>query len=147
MDKAYVILRTGYEYNDEIYYESEAGGGMPNLIVFSEKDAKDKVNELNIIEYKSQSLTNYCYDIEEVLNVEESKFKEFNDSLVEKYGKIVSKNRWDDTDNILHPMANQEESLEYAKLIKLSFYEIIETPIDKQGFREEKINQVLDGSL
>ena len=46
MEKAYVILRKGFEYDDNIYNESE--GGTPNLIVFSKEDAQLKVKELNI---------------------------------------------------------------------------------------------------
>ena len=42
MEKAYVILKKGFEYDDNIYSESE--GGSPSLIVFSEEDAKKKVN-------------------------------------------------------------------------------------------------------
>ena len=49
MEKAYVILKKGFEYDDNIYNESE--GGKPNLIVFSEEDAKKKVDELNAKEY------------------------------------------------------------------------------------------------
>ena len=50
MEKAYVILRKGFEYDDNIYSETE--GGSPSLIVFSKEDAMKKVDELNIKEYK-----------------------------------------------------------------------------------------------
>ena len=49
MKKAYVILRKGFEYDDNIYSESE--GGTPNLIVFSKEDANRKVDELKAEEF------------------------------------------------------------------------------------------------
>jgi hypothetical protein len=41
MEKAYVILKKGFEYDDNIYSETE--GGNPSLIVFSKEDAMKKV--------------------------------------------------------------------------------------------------------
>ena len=85
MEKAYVILKKGFEYDDNIYSESE--GGSPSLIVFSEEDAKKKVNELNAKEYKQCSLNEYSYDLEDSLSVDLSEYDEFNESLNTKYGK------------------------------------------------------------
>ena len=49
--KAYVILRKGFEYDDNIYHEYEGGGGSPDMIVFSKEDAIRKVEEMNIEEF------------------------------------------------------------------------------------------------
>lgn len=142
MEKAYVILRKGFEYDDNIYNESE--GGSPSLIVFSKEDAMKKVNELNIKEYKECSLHEYSYDLEDSLNVEVSEYEEFNESLSTKYGKPESKNRWDSFENRLHPMANEEETQKYMSMVKLSFYEAVETDIDVQSYREQKITEILN---
>ena len=142
MEKAYVILRKGFEYDDNIYNESE--GGSPSLIVFSKEDAMKKVEELNIKEYKECSLHEYSYDLEDSLNVEVSEYDEFNESLNTKYGKPESKNRWDSFENRLHPMANEEETQKYMKMVKLSFYEAVETDIDVQSYREKKITEILN---
>jgi hypothetical protein len=142
MEKAYVILRKGFEYDDNIYSETE--GGSPSLIVFSKEDAMKKVDELNIKEYKECSLHEYSYDLEESLNVEVSEYDEFNESLNTKYGKPESKNRWDSFENKLHPMANEEETQKYMKMVKLSFYEAVETDIDVRSYREKKITEILN---
>jgi hypothetical protein len=142
MEKAYVILRKGFEYDDNIYNESE--GGNPSLIVFSKEDAKRKVDELNAKEYKECSLHEYSYDLEDSLNVEVSEYEEFNESLNSKYGKPESKNRWDSFENRLHPMADEEETKKYMKMVKLSFYEAVETDIDVQSYREKKITEILN---
>jgi hypothetical protein len=142
MKKAYVILKKGFEYDDNIYSESE--GGSPSLIVFSEEDAKKKVNELNAKEYKQCSLNEYSYDLEDSLSVDLSEYDEFNESLNTKYGKPESKSRWESFENRLHPMANEEETEKYMKMVSLSFYEAVETDIDIQSMRSEQLNQILN---
>ena len=142
MEKAYVILRKGFEYDDNIYNESE--GGTPNLIVFSKEDANRKVDELNAKEFKECSISEYSYDMEDILTVEIDEYDKFNESLNQKYGKIESKNRWESYENRLHPMANKEETEEYVKMVSISFYEVVETDIDIQSFRDKQISQVLN---
>lgn len=139
--KAHVIVKKGYEYDDNIYSESE--GGNPELICFSKEDADIKVNELNKHEFKTSSLNYYSYDLEDILNVSTEEYEKFNQSLTEKYGKISKKNSWDDSVNILHPMANDEETEKYMKMTSLSFYEVKATDIDVQSFRDYKIDEVL----
>ena len=45
MNKAYIVMKKGYEYDDNTYSETE--GGHPQIICFSKEDAKMKVKELN----------------------------------------------------------------------------------------------------
>jgi hypothetical protein len=142
MKKAYVILKKGFEYDDNIYNESD--GGTPNLIVFSREDAQLKVNELNIQELKNCSISEYSYDMEDILNVEIDEYDKFNESLNTKYGKPESKNRWDSFENKLHPMANEEEANQYVKMVSISFYEAVETDIDVQSLREKQVSSILD---
>lgn len=142
MEKAYVILKKGFEYDDNIYSESE--GGSPSLIVFSKEDAMKKVEELNIKEYKECSLHEYSYDLEDALSVEVSEYDEFNESLNTKYGKPESKSKWESYENRLHPMANEEEIQKYLKMVSISFYEAVETDIDVQSYREKKITEILN---
>jgi hypothetical protein len=142
MEKAYVILRKGFEYDDNIYSESE--GGSPSLIVFSKEDANRKVNELNAKEFKQCSISEYSYDMEDILTVEIDEYDKFNESLNQKYGKPESKNRWESYENRLHPMANEEETEKYIKMVSMSFYEAIETDIDVRSYREKKITEILN---
>lgn len=140
--KAYVILQKGFEYNDEVYTEGE--GGNPQIVCFSKEDAKIKVDELNFKEYKKTSLTDYTYDIEDILRVDVEEYEKFNESLVEKYGPITKANRWDDTENILHPMASVEESKKYCDMTTLSFYDVVETEVDMESYRDYKIGEIID---
>lgn len=142
--KAYVILRKGFEYDDNIYNSYDGGGGTPDTIVFSKEDAIRKVNELNIEELKHENIFNYSYDAEDVLTVELSEYEDFNQRLVDKYGPIPKKDIWSSNQNVLHPNANDEEAKEYAKLVNLTFFEYIETNMDMQSFREQRINETLN---
>jgi len=142
MKKAYVILKKGFEYDDNIY--NEVDGGKPSLVVFDKEDAEQKVYELNIQEYKQLNITDYGYGIDEVLKVDEEVYFDFNKSLVEKYGKITKQGSWDRTESKLHPMANDEESKKYAKMLEISFYEVVETDLDMKSYRDTKINSILD---
>jgi hypothetical protein len=142
MKKAYVILKKGFEYDDNIY--NEVDGGRPSLIVFDKEDADQKVYELNIQEYKQINITDYGYGLDEVLKVDEDVYFDFNKLLVEKYGEITKQGSWDRTESRLHPLANDEESKNYAKMLEISFYEAIETDLDMKSYRDTKINSILD---
>lgn len=134
-------MRKGFEYNDEIYSEQE--GGKPDCIFFEKEEARQRATELNIKEYKETSLSDYSYDIEDLLNVSVDEYSEFLDTLNKKYGEIQSSNRWDNTENRLHPMANQEESNKYSEMVSLSFYDVYEANVDKSSLRNKKINEVI----
>jgi len=142
MKKGYVILKKGFEYDDNIY--NEVDGGKPSLILFDKDDANQKVYELNIEEYKQLNLSDYGYGMDEILKVDEEDYLAFNKSLVEKYGEIPNQGRWDRTEHRLHPMANEEESKKYSKMVDISFYEMVETDIDMKSYRDTKINSILE---
>jgi hypothetical protein len=82
--------------------------------------------------------------MEDILTVEISEYDKFNESLNQKYGKPESKNRWESYENRLHPMANEEETQKYTNMVKLSFYEAVETDIDVRSYREKKITEILN---
>jgi len=142
MKTGFVILKKGFEYNDEI--NSPNDGGHPELIVFSREDAKKIVDELNSKEFKQSSLNDFCYDVEEILNVDAEKYDKFNQSLIEKYGPITTSSKWESAENRLHPMANTEEVFEYCKMVNFSFYEVVETNLDVSSLRNKQINDILN---
>jgi len=142
MNKAYIVMKKGYEYDDNIYNETE--GGTPKTVCYSEEDAIKKVKELNVKEYQTSSITEFSYDHDDCVNVDWSIFEKFNESLVEKYGKIETKYSWDNTENRLHPFANEEEINEYCKMVTVSFYDVVEVDVDMSSWRDSQITQILD---
>jgi hypothetical protein len=87
MKKAYVILRKGFEYDDSVYTSQE--GGHPNLIVFSKKEAYDKIRDLNIKEFKENTISDYSYELDEILNVTIDEYRTFNDKLMANLHKDI----------------------------------------------------------
>ena len=142
--KSYVILQKGFEYDDSIYSESDGGGGHPKLVTFSKDEVDPKIKELNLIEYKITSIRDYTYEIEDILNVDEEEYLNFNKSLVEKYGPISKKYSWEDTEYMLHPSATDKECEKYVSMVSIDFYYAVETDIDIQSFRNERINNILE---
>lgn len=74
----YVVIEKGWEYNDEIYYRAESGGGIP-MKVFKDKHKADTwAREQNIKCVRGQELCSFYYDLEDILgNVTEEYFKNF----------------------------------------------------------------------
>jgi vacuolar-type H+-ATPase subunit I/STV1 len=142
MNKAYIVMKKGYEYDDNIYNETE--GGTPKTVCFSKEDAIRKAKELNIKEYQTNSITEFSYEYEDCVNVEWDVFEKFNQSLVEKYGKIETKYSWDNTEHRLHPKANEDEMNEYCKMVSVSFYEVVEVDVDMSSWRDNQLNQIID---
>ena len=99
---------------------------------------------MNIKEFKQCSLSEYTYEMEDILNVEISEYDEFNESLDTKYGKPEAKNKWESTENRLHPMANEEECKKYSEMVSLNFYEYTETDIDVESLRNKQLESLLD---
>lgn len=143
--KAYVILQRGFEYNDEIYSNNEPGSGFPQTVFFTKPGALEQTRKLNIEEFKTTNISDYCYDIEDICDDVE-KLKELVKQFKQKYGdcpppKLVWERKPDEWR--LHPDVTDEEAKQYTKLINLEFYEVIETEVDVQDMRESKIENII----
>ena len=80
---AFVILQKGFEYNDEIYSQSESGGGNPHKIFFTREGCSEEVERMNIKQFKETNITEYSYDVEDVCDDPEE-LLEFCKALEEK---------------------------------------------------------------
>jgi len=140
---AFVVLRKGFEYNDEIYSQSENSGGNPHKVFFTREGCSEEVERMNIKEFKETNISEYSYDIEDICDDPEE-LLEFCKSLEDKYGKMESTDRWNSPDEYrLHKMATDEEAKKYGDMVNLYFYEMVEVEVDQQDLRESKIQQIL----
>lgn len=140
--KAYIIMKKGYEYDDNIYNPTD--GGFPQKVFFNREDAEKELKKLEILEMKSTDISNFAYDIKEELNVEEAEFLEFNKSLNEKYGLPTPKYSWDKPSEYqLNNKASEEESQKYLEMVQIRFFEIEEVEVDKASFRDWKIESII----
>lgn len=80
MSSGYVVVEVGYEYNDEIYYQPESGGGKPVHMYTSKKKAEQEALQLTASKLRKVDLTTYGHDWGEIssLDFEELK-KRFQD--------------------------------------------------------------------
>jgi hypothetical protein len=68
--QVFVVVRVGYEYNDENYYRPESEGGLPIKVFDSKEEANDYCREANINEFRrlgtpgkyGMELSTYDYD-------------------------------------------------------------------------------------
>lgn len=142
--KGYIVLQKGFEYNDEVYSETESGGGHPQKIYFNRETALEEVKRLNIKEFKETNISLYSYDIEDICeDIEE--LLNFCNSLKEKYGEMPSENNiLDEPDEYrLHPSANDDESQKYIDMVYISFYELSEADFDEQDIRDSKLSTLI----
>lgn len=66
--KAYVLLETSYEYNDEIYSTGESLGGSPLGVYMNKKDAEEAMKEKVIDAMRDGlELSAYYYDVADLL--------------------------------------------------------------------------------
>ena len=66
MKMGYVVLEAGYEYNDEIYYQPEGGGGNPKAIYFDKSEAIKEVVRLSANALRARNPMDFGYEFADV---------------------------------------------------------------------------------
>jgi len=145
--KSYVLMQKGFEYDDSYYNPTE--GGTPNKVFFKKEDALSEMRKLNIHKFKNDNVS-YYHQVKGILggHLEDcdcGRIIEFRDELIDKYGMPKYENKWQSFDEYgLHPMADDEETNKYLKLIDFSFYEIVEVDVDVSSLRSHQIDSILE---
>lgn len=114
---AYVIQSIGYEYNDEVNYVPDGGGGHAVAVYFDEVAAKKKLMELEIKEWRKTDIGRYGYGIDEIAD----NVREFEKAL-EAVG-VDSENWWDAK---IPETATDEQIKNLIKYSSIRFYEIVQ---------------------
>jgi hypothetical protein len=136
MNTVYVLMEEGWDYNDEIFFQSEAGGGTPRNFYESEDAANKECQRRNLKSFKelweNGEIQQYCYGITELLPYEERKDKAKKKLLNETCEKLFGK----DFDELDEAFNDQEkvEILDHSEeawatlynLMKLSFWNVVE---------------------
>lgn len=129
--KGYVIQQLGYEYNDETYYRPEDGGGNPVVVIIDEATAKKRMMELEIKQWKTESIGHHCYSWDEIAEDE----NEFEKAL-----EAMGMDPEDDYDLNIPKDATDEQIKRLIKASTLRFYEIIEVDVEEDAPAAEEIN-------
>lgn len=140
MATGYVITEVGYEYNDEIYYQGESGGGTPVKVYLDKEKAQFELDRLNLESLITCEIGQYAYDLEDIID----DMGEF-ESIIRKYDKQgeVSVNdsyelgEWFSSNASRFSKADQKKLLE---IVNLEFYNLAEVEIDDSKLppKEEK---------
>ena len=131
MTTGYVINEVGYEYNDEIYHQSEHGGGTPVMIYLDKAKAEDEVSKMNLNALMSCEIGSYAYDFSEVVD-DLDEFKR----IVKKYVSEDDELDLDDSYEVGEWFSSngskfsESDKKKIAKLVNLEFYSITEVEID-----------------
>ena len=129
MKTCYVVSHVNYEYNDEVYYPPENGGGTPQLVFTDKKLAENKALLLNSLEFQGLTPGNYGYELDEVSSLSA-------EQIVTKLiglGVIILRDDDDKIETIAEDIMQYElpdnldalQLLEVAKIFnKLQFYQV-----------------------
>lgn len=67
MNKIYVIIELGYEYDDTYYSPPECGGGLPVKYYTDSKEAEKVCEEMNVEKRKNEDQHYYDCRIEDLV--------------------------------------------------------------------------------
>lgn len=135
MNTVYVLMEEGWDYNDEIYFQAEAGGGHPKCFFTSEEEANKECTSQNLKSFKelwkSGEIREYCYGISDLLPYDDRKDRSKKKLLNETCEKLFGLD-WED----LGEAFNNEEGLSIQEqpeetwatlfsLLKLNFWNVV----------------------
>lgn len=95
--KYYIVQRIGFAYNDEVYTESEGGGGTPEKVFKNKTDAEALADKKNAEELSNCRLCEYGYGFSDTcrdgfLKIYNSLFRtELDETAIEDYDFTLPK--------------------------------------------------------
>ena len=102
MNTVYVLMEEGWDYNDEVYFRSDGGGGHPSCFFGSQEEADKECQTRNIKSFRelwqSGEIREYCYGIDELLPYESRKDKASKKLLNETCEKLFGLD-WNEVDD------------------------------------------------
>ncbi len=129
----FVLMKVGYEYNDETYFPSSRGNGKPSNIFCSKLEAEKAAKNKNREEFKTliqtSDIKEYGYSISEVLDYEKSKTKSGMDKVNNIFKNIFgldAESWWDESRPKMKYNVSNEELDELISCFSFTFYNVIE---------------------
>jgi len=72
----FVVVEVGFDYNDEVYFQPECGGGKPIHIYSSKKKAEQEAQRLTIRRLRTTNPIEFGHGWDEISSLGESDLKE-----------------------------------------------------------------------
>lgn len=139
MDTVYVLMQEGWEYNDEIFFQSDGGGGRPHSFFTVEKDAQEECDKRNVKSFRelweNGEIRQYCYGIDDLIPYSDRKDKQKRkalDAVCEKiFGKDWSEigDLFNDEEDVQIRSESNEDWKELMSYLKMSFWEVV--PVER----------------
>lgn len=138
MSDLFVLMKTGWEYNDEIYFRSK--GGLPSKVFECKNAAQLECDRLNVQEFKqliiSGEIRNYFYSYTEMLPYQLRKNKDFRNK-VDNCCKLIFGYSFDFLGDQLYDgskievleSATNDNWLEFLSMTNFVFWEVV--PVKK----------------
>lgn len=143
MATGYVITEVGYEYNDEIYYQSESGGGTPVKVYLDKAKAEAEIDRLNLESLVTCEIGQYAYNMSDIV----SDMPAF-EKILKKYdteGTLDLEDEYELGEWFSAKASGFSESdkKKILKLVNLEFYTLAEVEIDDSKLppKEEKTSK------
>ena len=137
MNTVYVLMEEGWDYNDEVYFRSDAGGGHPKVFYLSQEEADKECQTRNVASFRelwvSGEIREYCYGIDELLPYDDRKDKSLKKLLNETCEKVFGLD-WNEVDDQLSnedrvPVLESATEADWAQLydlMNLNFWNVVE---------------------
>lgn len=139
MDTVYVLMKEGWEYNDEVFFQAESGGGRPDSFFTDEALAEAECSKRNIRDFKSLwetgEVQQYCYGLDELIiysNRDDKKKRKALDAICEKiFGKDFDEiaDAFNDSEDLTILSESDEDWKELMSYLKLTFWEVV--PVER----------------
>ena len=131
MTTGYVVSEVGFEYNDEIYHQSESGGGEPIKVFLDKNKANELVHQKNVEAFSKNNIMEYTYEPSDIFDDEEAVNK-----ICQKYGLSEGLSLSDDSyefgewlqDNFKNFSQKDQEKI--MKMANIEFFSITEVEFD-----------------
>jgi hypothetical protein len=141
MSELYVLMEAGWDYNDEIQFRPDGGGGHPKKVFSSKDKAQKECDNLNVKEFKklfaTGEIVEYFYNWDELLHWQKRKDTEYRNQVDATCTKVFGMDfdalsnsfehrSYDDRKN--NPglkTATDKDWLAFMNCTKLNFWEVV----------------------
>jgi hypothetical protein len=135
MDVVYVLMHEGWEYNDEVFFRAESGGGTPHSFFTKEEEAQSECDKRNLKDFKSLwetgEIREYCYGIDELIHYNKREDKEKLRALDKICEKIFDKDfneigeSFNDGEDLKILSESDEDWKELMSHLTLNFWDVV----------------------
>lgn len=135
----YVLMEEGWDYNDEVFFRTENGGGHPEKVFADKEKAEAEANRLNMKRFRelvtSGEVHEYAYSLDDILSdkateddlmFEEGIFMQMFGKTAEDWWENYYNQRWEDRrKGNLKVEPTDEQWGKLYDCFNLGFYEVV----------------------